>query len=203
MTPSRPKLLLASRSPRRRELLREHGVEHEAAHPGVDDTFMQPGSVSPSQWVAALAYLKAVAGTETLGERARSEEWIILGADTTCVVDDTIYGTPHDENEARAMLRAMSGREHEVLTGVALVSSRSGERRIFVDRATVSLGGLTEAQIDEYVKSGEWKGKAGAYNLAERLAAGWPTKYDGDPTGIMGLPMRALLPCLRGLGVLA
>lgn len=199
-------LILASRSPRRRELLAAHGVAHEAEHPGVDDSHLEysgpkTGS-NPQHFVAALAYLKAAAGVDRARERGERTGFV-LGADTTCVIDGTIVGTPRNADEARAMIKLFDSRTHDVLTGVALVDLETGRREMFVDHAKVTLGSLSDAQIDEYVAGGGWQGKAGAYNLSERLAAGWPLTFEGDATSIMGLPMKALMPRLRRLGIAA
>ncbi|CAG0968197.1 dTTP/UTP pyrophosphatase [Phycisphaerales bacterium] len=180
-------LLLASRSPRRRTLLDEGGLAHEAEHPGFDDAILEPGKVSPQQWVMSLAYLKAWAKARD-AERGR----IVLGADTTCVIDGRMVGTPRDADEAAQIIRSFVNREHDVITGVALVEAGTGRRRLFADTATVRFGPLLNAEIDRYVASGEWSGKAGAYNLSERLNAGWPITFRGDPSTIMGLPMKRL-----------
>jgi septum formation protein len=201
---------LASRSPRRRLLLEQWGYPHEAEQPGFEDGVLQSPAapagatwkeIAPDRWVVSLAYLKAWAGTKLAAAKGR----IVLGADTTCVVDGTMAGTPTTQAEARDMLKRMVGKEHQVLTGVALIDLRKTDqdpdrsRRMFVDRATVRWGDITDAQIDEYVASGAWQGKAGGYNLAERLAAGWPIVYEGDETTIMGLPMRKLRAVLGGM----
>lgn len=188
-----PKVLLASRSPRRREFLTRAGVPHTAEHPGFDDSLLRPGAVSPREWVAALAYLKAWAGAQLPPARDAN---VVLGADTTCVKDGRMLGTPEDESEAAAMLGALSDSEHDVITGVAIIDTASGERSIFADTARVRVGRLTGAMIDDYVRTGGWKGKAGGYNLSERIDAGWPITFHGDETTIMGLPMRVLLPKL-------
>lgn len=187
-----PRLFLASRSPRRRQLLAEHGLEHEAAHPGLDDGELEPGRVSPAAWVASLAYLKAAAGAEALGARVVARGGLVLGADTTVVKDGQIIGQPKGVADAERILRLLSDGEHEVLTGVALLDPATRCRDVFVDRARVRVGRLSEAQLAAYLASGQWRGKAGAYNLRERLEAGWPIEHEGDPTSIMGLPMRAL-----------
>lgn len=198
-----PRLFLASQSPRRRQLLAEHGFEHEAGHPGLDDGELEPGRVAPEAWVASLAYLKAAAGVESLGGRALARGGLVLGADTTVVKDGEIIGQPKDAADAERIVRLLQDGEHEVLTGVALIDPATGERDVFVDRAAVRVGRLSEAQIVAYIASGAWRGKAGAYNLRERLEAGWPIEYDGDPTSIMGLPMRALRGRLERLGARA
>jgi septum formation protein len=190
MRPRYPRLLLASRSPRRRWLLSEAGIEHEACHPGFDDSALVPTGVTAAEWVTALAHLKAAAGVEL----ARGEDMprLVLGADTTCVQGTEFLGTPATPEEAERMLRGFVGAEHEVVTGVALIDAVTGRRWLFADSAMVRWGEVSEEQIRAYVASGEWQGKAGAYNLRERLAAGWKIEFDGDPTTIMGLPMRVL-----------
>lgn len=188
------RLFLASRSPRRRELLAEAGYSFSYDHPGIEDSELPPGPVTPGAWVASLAYLKARAGIEKAGSLSAD---VVVGADTACVMDGRLIGTPVDEREAGAMIRAFAGREHEVVSGVALVAPRTGRRLLGAEFARVWMGELSQAQIDEYVRSGAWQGKAGAYNLSERLAAGWPLRYEGDPATIMGLPMGRLARMLE------
>lgn len=205
---ARRRVLLASRSPRRSQLLLDAGVAHEARHPGIDDAVLAPGIVTPAQWVTSLAYLKAStalrSGVFTPSDYAGGE--IVLGADTLVVKDGALIGTPEDVADARRILNLLFGadgaaaqprsRGHEVITGVAIIEPRTRERTLLVDRARVYPGPLEPSAIDEYIATGLWKGKAGGYNLAERLSAGWPIEFDGDPTTIMGLPMRKLTPLL-------
>jgi septum formation protein len=217
-----PRVFLASRSPRRRELLTLYGIPHEAEHPGIDDSRLTPGdggwmdraSVSADRhvvhgrrigrWVAALAYLKAKAGYDLIRADGRVSSFrVVLGADTTCVRDGELLGTPTDADDARRIVRALSGGTHEVVTGVALIDAVDGSRRLFSDRAVVTVGGLTEEQVEEYVATEKWRGKAGAYNLHERVDAGWPIEYRGDATTITGLPMGKLARVLRGWGGVA
>lgn len=187
-----PPVALASRSPRRRELLTSHGVRHEVIDADIDDGELAPGDQNPRSWVMALAYLKAHAGA--VGSRGATvlDGAIFLGADTVCVKDGHIIGQPADEADARRILHLFRDTDHEVLTGVALLNTRSGQRDMFVDVAHVHVGHVSDQQIEAYLASGQWRGKAGAYNLSERLEAGWPITYQGDPTSIMGLPMETL-----------
>jgi septum formation protein len=186
------KLFLASRSPRRREMLREAGYAFGFEHPGIEDSELVPGGVGARAWVASLAYLKARAGAE----RAGSAE-VVLGADTACVMDGKLIGTPRDAEEAAGMIRAFENREHEVVSGIALVDPKTGRRMLGTESARVWVGMIGAPRIAEYVASRAWEGKAGAYNLSERLAAGWPIRYEGDPSTIMGLPMTRLDAMLR------
>lgn len=194
-----PVLLLASQSPRRRALLSAAGVAHAARAPGVDDAELEPApGVDPAWWVMGLAHLKARAGA------AEGDAALVLGADTVCVRQGRVIGQPRDEREARGMIEGMAGGAHEVITGVALLEPASGRRVVFADRAQVRVGAIARDEIEAYVASGEWRGKAGGYNLMERVGAGWPIAWEGDETTIMGLPMRRLVPVLeRALGAAA
>lgn len=193
--PSLPMLHLASQSPRRRQLLTEAGLPHAVIHPGLDDGELAPGAVAPADWVMALAYLKASAGAATLAAQGH-EAHAVLGADTVCVVDGRIIGQPKDAAHATQIIHDLADREHDVLTGVALVDTARSRRDVFFDRARVRVGAIPPHELHAYVQSGAWRGKAGAYNLFERIDAGWPIEYDGDPTTIMGLPMARLTDAL-------
>lgn len=189
-----PRLVLASASPRRSRLLTEAGFEHMVVPPPLDDGALEPGGRSPRRWVVGLAYLKADATRRSIGaDRARTA--VVLGADTTVVKGGRIIGQPADEDDARTMLAELRGGSHEVVTGVALLTS-DRPRIVFVDAARVRVGAIPDAAIDAYVATGAWRGKAGGYNLEERLREGWPIEYEGDPGTIMGLPMRRLAPML-------
>lgn len=197
----RPRLILASRSPRRRSLLDEHGFTHEAVHPGFEDSSLSRGNVSPEQWVTSLAYLKAWA--RAFDAAARTFPTLILGADTACLMDNRLIGTPTDAREAEQIIRSFLNRTHDVLTGVAIIDLRTQTptRHLFLDRARVTFGNLSDKQISDYISSNAWQGKAGAYNYREALALNWPLTHQGDPTTIMGLPMQALTRHLAALGV--
>ena len=188
-----PRVLLASQSPRRRKLLDDHGIEHGAISSGVDDGVLMRGGVTPSEWVAALAYFKAAAARErVMPAEYQPGEVVILGADTVVRKADRVIGQPSDEADAERIIRTLQNGEHDVLTGVAFVDAASGKRDMWVDRARVRVGEIGDDRIAAYLASGAWRGKAGAYNLSERIADGWPIEYDGDPGTIMGLPMRRL-----------
>jgi septum formation protein len=207
-----PVIVLASASPRRRLLLEDAGWRTRIEPPDLDDGPLVPGSVSPGQWVMALAYLKARCVAERLG--AIGDGAIVLGADTVCVHRGRILGQPRDAEDARRMLRAMRGDEHCTMTGVCLLirdehgrdsclaGSNSRRREMFVDGARVRIGPVTDREIDAYIATGDWRGKAGAYNLSERQAAGWPIECEGDPATVMGLPMKRLRARLARCGAL-
>lgn len=195
--PGALRLFLASRSPRRRELLREAGYAFGFEHPGIEDSELVPDGVGAREWVASLAYLKARAGADRFDVARAGLGEIVLGADTACVMDGKLIGTPRDADEAAGMIRAFEGREHEVVSGIALVCPKTGRRMLGTESARVWVGTIGAQRIADYVASRGWEGKAGAYNLSERLAAGWPIRYEGDPSTIMGLPLARLEAMLR------
>ncbi len=185
-------LWLASGSPRRRRMLAEAGIAATVRPADVDDGRLEPGAVSPRWWVAALAWFKAAAVARSLERTAPGARGLVLAADTVCVLQGRITGQPVDASAAAETIRRVAGGEHEVLTGVALLEVPSGRRRLLVDAARVRCGSLSEHEILAYVATEAWRGKAGGYNLEERLAAGWPLTCTGDPTTVVGLPMRRL-----------
>jgi len=187
---------LASRSPRRRQLLQEHGIKPRVIEPYLDDGSLIRGHVSIEQWTAALAYLKAESVVETVGEQIGSEpklSHLIIGADTLVESDGRIIGQPKNVDHAREIITQLRDSSHTVTTGVAILDMASGNRTFLTDIASVTVGSIDEAEIDHYLESGLWKGKAGAYNLQDRIDAGWPIEYEGDPATIMGLPIRKLV----------
>ena len=203
-------ICLASQSPRRRQLLEQAGHEVIVRVPAVDDARLLRPNVSPRSWVMSLAYLKARsvilpspfgrgAGGEGGQEIGVGSEFdhgpdcdLILAADTVCVVDDHILGQPRDAEHAREMLLSMRNRSHTTMTGVCLLTPDGRRRMLAVDSATVVVGNVTDQQIEEYINSHDWRGKAEAYNLQERINTSWPIECLGDPTTEMGLPVRKL-----------
>lgn len=189
----RRRLLLATKSPRRRRMLEEAGIPFESIGAAIDDAPLAPGDCPPRHWAAALALLKAEAARRSIGQ---ATDALVLGADTIVVSGDEIIGQPVDEADAERIIRRLSNGRHRVISGVALVESATGRRLLLADEARVRVGRIDDESLRGYIASGGWRGKAGAYNLSERLEAGWPIEYEGDPATIMGLPMHRLLPIL-------
>ncbi|MEC9372447.1 MAG: Maf family protein [Planctomycetota bacterium] len=192
-----PRLILATRSPRRRAILEEAGVACEPMPAPLDDAHLRHGAVTPEQWTAALAYLKAAAIRRSL---TPGDDRIVLGADTVVVKNHDIIGQPRDAEHARDIVRTLRDGSHRVVTGVAILHP-DRPRLLFVDVARVAVGPIPDERIEAYLASGNWRGKAGAYNLTERIADGWPINYQGDPATIMGLPLQRLLPLFHALGI--
>jgi septum formation protein len=187
-------LCLASSSPRRQRMLREAGIEHVVAEPAIDDARLPEHLSDPAGFTMSMALFKASQVGSSPGAA-----WV-LGADTMAHDGRALIGKPRDAGHAREMILGWSGGAHDVWTGVALLHPQSGRRLLFADRARVQLGELDPAGLSAYLDSGAWQGKAGGYNFADRVEAGWPLSCDGDPSTVMGLPMRRLVPLLRRLG---
>ncbi|MGA0332923.1 MAG: Maf family protein [Kiritimatiellia bacterium] len=181
------KLILASASPRRAELLQSAGIEFEVCPAEVDEG-SGPGE-SPEDLVCRLSREKA----EAVG--ARFPDAVVLAADTVVVFDEKIYGKPSSAGEAAAMLADLSGDMHEVMTGFTLL--RPG-RPPFTDRVTtlVSFRELSEAEIRNYVASGEPMDKAGAYGI-QGGAAGFVSRIEGSYSNVVGLPLAEVIQQLR------
>ena len=176
----REKLILASGSPRRRELLTAVGWEFEAITAGIDESVL--AAEDPATYVQRLARTKAEAVA------AKLSNGLVLGADTTVVVDDQILGQPVDDRDAVRMLSLLNGKWHEVLTGVALVRV-GGESRVDYETTRVRFAQMSDREIDWYVATGEARGKAGAYGI-QGAAGLFIEEIEGDYFNIVGLPMR-------------
>ncbi len=178
-------LTLASRSPRRQELLAQLGLALEIRPADTDETPL-PGE-TPGVYVARVAADKA---------RAIPAE-IVLGADTAVVLDGELLGKPRDADDARRMLRALSGRRHEVLTGVCV--RRGGTEESLVATTAVRLLPLSDAQIDWYVATSEPLDKAGAYAV-QGIAGAFVAEVQGSISNVVGLPLAETLALLARMG---
>lgn len=179
----RKKLILASRSPRRAEILRAVGWPFEIHAANIDET--RAGSETADLYVRRLAAAKASA----VAARLSSE--LVLGADTIVLVENEILGQPRDEDDARRMLKLLSGRWHEVLTGVALVCAVDSFCVVGCERTRVRFSKMSAAEIDWYVATGEPIDKAGAYAI-QGSAALFIEEIQGDYFNIVGLPIRLI-----------
>ena len=180
MSHLREKLVLASGSPRRAEILERAGWPHEIIVAGIDETVLP--NEEPAAYVQRLARSKAEAVANRL------EEGLVLGADTTVVIANQILGQPLDEADARRMLRLLNAKWHDVLTGVAVVRV-GGETRVAYQTTRVRFAEISEQEIDWYIATGEPFGKAGAYGI-QGMASLFIEEIEGDYFNIMGLPIR-------------
>jgi len=184
-------LILASQSPRRRELLTEAGFRFEIIVPDESAECGLCSGENPAQLVARLAMQKARDVVWRLNGRAA----LVIACDTVAECNGSILGKPVDEAHAAAMLRLLSGREHRVFSGLCVWPVPDGEPRIDVAETVLRMDPLTDRQLDDYLASGQWEGKAGAFGYQDRL--GWVHIVRGSESNVVGLPME-LLTCLLG-----
>lgn len=178
-------LVLASQSPRRREILERAGVRFTVRAGSAVDETPRPGEAAET-YVVRLACEKAAAVPRSAGE-------VILGADTTVVVDGSILGKPEDAAGATLMLRQLSGRAHEVITGICLRSDAGAATDLATTRVWFSA--LSDAQIAAYVSSGEPMDKAGAYGI-QGLASKFIPRIEGCYFNVVGLPVSLVVDLL-------
>ncbi len=186
-------LHLASQSPRRRQLLDQLGITHRVLDVVVAEVVM-PNDL-PADYVCRVAREKAAAGLRALGAAVDA---VVLGADTEVVLDGEVFGKPADAAAARAMLRQLSGRTHTVLSAVCCMDA---SRAVCVLSSTeVRIAMLDETALADYLASGEWQGKAGAYAIQGR-AGGFIAHIAGSYTGVMGLPLHETANVLAEFGI--
>ncbi len=224
--PDPPTLILASRSPRRAQLLRDARYTFTQTNPPFDDPpqptatpgFTTPESPRPHKAGDAIAdpANRPITLTQSPGDLAAQlaeqkalslrnlvpPNSVILAADTICITNNNqLLGQPKDRHDAQQMIRQFIQNNHQVVTGIALLTDALNTPKTLVDQATVTLGTLTDVQLNEYLDTQDWQGKAGGYNLFDRQAAGWPLTVEGDPTTVVGLPMKKLIPALAKLNI--
>lgn len=188
-------LYLASKSPRRSQLLEQIGIRFDLVD--VDVPEIRCAGESPADYVSRVAREKAGAGLLKLGG---APDAVVLGADTEVVLADEVFGKPADGAAAGAMLRRLSGREHRVVTVVWCVAG--GREDHAVSESSVRFGALSEAAIAGYVASGEPLGRAGAYAIQGRAAA-FIASISGSYSGVMGLPLYETAQLLARFGISA
>ena len=188
-----PRLFLASRSPRRRELLARLGCVFELLD--VDVPEQRHATETPAHYVRRVARAKAMAGWAQVRGSCPA---LVLGADTEVVLDDTVFGKPADAAQALDMLRRLSGREHRVLSALCLLGA-DGERNALV-HSTVRFEALDVQTLRAYVASGEPFGKAGAYAI-QGYAESFVSRLAGSHSAVMGLPLHETAGLLRAAGV--
>jgi nucleoside triphosphate pyrophosphatase len=185
-----PGIVLASTSPRRAEILRTVGWSFETFAVNVDETLA--ADEDAPDYVERLARAKAAAAVVHCPSR------LVLGADTVVIVDDEILGKPRDEEDARQMLRRLSGRRHQVLTGVALINGQPSQSVVAHEITEVKFATLSDDEIGWYAATGEPMDKAGAYAIQGR-GARFIEEIKGDYFNIVGLPVRLLYKLVQNI----
>jgi len=189
-------LVLASSSPRRKELLGTLGIPFEICASDVDESF--PEHLAPQDVVEELAFRKAF----EVYKKYRNDPYprMIIGSDTIVVLEDAILGKPKNAEEAFAMLKRLQGRTHKVYTGVALVDAHSGEKLVAHRMTAVSMKAMTPSQIKRYVATGEPLDKAGAYAI-QGIGATLVEHIEGCYFNVVGLPLALLSEMLAEFGM--
>ncbi len=190
-------LVLASASPRRREILETLGLAFEVAPSDAPE--VRAEGEAPRAYVERLSAEKAVAVARAL--EAREPSPFVLGADTTVVADGEVLEKPVDDADATRIIATLSGRSHRVITGVSVARAPDGVLRTIASETEVTFRALTEAEIAAYVASGEGRDKAGAYGI-QGLGSGLVTSLVGDYFNVVGLPASAVVRLLFEVGAL-
>jgi septum formation protein len=189
------RLILASASPRRRELLAQAGYTFEV-HPAHVNEDLRPGEDAIA-YVVRLAREKALfVFTEISSKGSAPPQVVVLGADTTVTLDSHILAKPEDAADAARMLRMLSGRTHRVITGIAIATAKGVE--VAAEVTGVQFRTLSDAEIDAYVATGEHMDKAGAYGI-QGLAAKWIPRVEGCYFNVVGLPLALVATMLEQL----
>jgi septum formation protein len=186
-------LILASSSPRRRELLAQRGFAFQIVNPEVDERAL-PGE-SPPELAARLALAKARAVALRAPPRA-----VVLGCDTIVVLGEEVLGKPDDERHAVEMLLRIAGRTHRVLTAFAALADGPGAEQVGVEESLVTLRAVSRSEAEAYAAGGEPLDKAGSYAL-QGEGARFVTRVQGSKSNVIGLPLERVEPLLRSLGV--
>lgn len=209
------RLILASGSPGRAALLAEHGYRFDVIVPPIEEPKRLSPELPPAQLAQALSYLKARSVAEQLigdvdSSRAQAASssaqgsppslanGLILAADTIAAYGQEIFGKPSDVDDARRILLEITGTSHDVITGVTLLDAATGERRIDHVCTCVTMKTLTEYEMQEYLDTQAWVGKAGAYGIQD-TGDQFVTAIDGSFTNVVGLPMELVNDWLSGL----
>ncbi len=180
--PADTRLILASLSPRRAELMREHGYDFDIIAPPFDEPDDFGENLSPTALAQAISHFKAKSVADTF------EEGLVLAGDTIAALDDRIFGKPADRQEARDILSTLTGTTHDVITGVTLLDAATGACTIRHASTAVTMKPMSDPQLEAYLDTDAWIGKAGAYGIQDHGDA-FVDHIDGSFTNVVGLPM--------------
>lgn len=189
-------LILASSSPRRRQLLACTTLPFAVIEPPIHEPDHLHAGLAPAEVAESLAYFKAKAV-----QTRRNHDSLVLGADTVVASGDAIFGKPRDRQDAERILTALAGTRHQVITGLALLDCQSGERTLAHEVTHVEMKPMSREDMQRYLDSGAWQGKAGAYGIQEGGDVNID-KLDGSFTNVVGLPMELLEKLLSKTGMI-
>lgn len=191
--PLRHRLILASASPRRAALLRQYGYDFEVVKPRVHEPDELAGHPTPEAQAEALSYFKARSVADAV------DEGTILAADTVVSFEGRLFGKPANRDDARRILLVLTGTTHQVTTGVTLLDAATAERLIEHSTTAVTMRPMTEKEMEDYLDTRAWEGKAGAYGIQDRGDA-FVTRTEGSFTSVVGLPMELVAEMLHQWG---
>jgi len=195
MSSSLPQLILASSSPRRRELMTEAGYTFEVIPSEVDEAQGLCSQCGPAHLVVGLAVQKAADVARRLGGDPSRKNALIIACDTVVECGGQILGKPRDEEHAREILSTLSGQVHRVYSGLCVWPVSAGAPHVETAISTLRMDELSGAQLDTYLASGLWEGKAGAFGYQDQL--GWIHLIGGSESNVVGLPMDLLAEMLK------
>lgn len=187
------RLILASQSPRRRQLMSQAGYEFEVVAPSPHAEIGEPEGDPTNTFVMRLAVQKAADVVTRLDGDA-----LVIACDTVADCDGVILGKPQDRGHAESMLRMLSGRRHSVWSGLCVWQLRTGELDVQAEESVLEMAPLSDRMIEEYLDSGAWQGKSGAFGYQDDLP--WLTLHSGSPSNVVGLPMELLAIMLQLAG---
>ncbi len=193
------KLILASTSPRRKQLLRQVGLVFDVVPPRPEAECGLCSGESPPEMVLRLARAKAHDVLQQLRPAPPDGPLAVLACDTVAVCCGQVLGKPRDRDDARRMLQLLSGRKHYVYSGVCLALLPEEKEEHLLEKSTLVMDPLSPEQIEEYLNTGLWEGKAGAFGLQDR--PGWLRIVGGSESNVVGLPVEAVLPLLARWGI--
>lgn len=191
---SQPRLVLASASPRREALMREYGYQFQVVRPPIDEPNPVGRELPPAQLAQALSYFKAQAVATSVNAG------VILAGDTVVALGTRIFGKPVDRPDARRILSALGGTIHHVITGVTLLDPATGERDIRHELTAVTMQKISDAQLEGYLETDGWIGKAGAFGIQDHDDP-FVSHIEGSFTNVVGFPMALIKRMLAGWGI--
>jgi septum formation protein len=184
--------ILASKSPRRRELLKKAGYKFEVAEPLINEKDFVAEQISPCEYAKRLALAKAMSVAQKFQDK------FVVGADTIVDFQGRIVGKADDEAQAEKIIRLLFNAPHRVITGLAIICKRENVKIVDSDTTIVYPRPMTEEQLAEHISSGVWRDKAGAYAIQENSDR-FVEKIEGSPTNVMGMPMELFERLLKGI----
>lgn len=188
------RLVLASNSPRRKMILEKLGLDFDVVLSNVEEIEDENGDIEDTVKKNAMLKAEAVAGQT-------EEDAVVIGADTLVEFNGKVLGQPKTKVEAREMIEMLCGETHFAVTGICVLNTKTGEKIIDSSKTFLRLRALENYEIDDYINSGAYCGKAGAYNIADDFAMRAIERLEGSYTNVIGLPTEKLIPILKKFGI--